>query len=290
MLIQKKTNTKRIIIVLIIVALVGAIYFIFMGQGKEETEDLFSFSVPNDLTRGKIKLDLTIFQNPYFLSLVDRTEGRYSAQYSILARGDNYVLEPSETKVFDPATGEKLIVAWQNPSKAYQFIRIYRSELSGQLGEVIADNLKGVESYEDLNVERTKEYYYTVKAVGENGQESKNTKQVLAKPSDRVAPATVGQVTLKNVLGKLAVEITWQDPRDSDFDRVKIYRSQTQGVLGSLLVDQKPPENKYVDEQVEEGQTYYYTISSQDKSGNESLFNMVPAAGNTFIFQPVITE
>lgn len=288
MLVSKKTNRKQIIIILVVLAIGAVMYFVFSGPTKPGSTDLFDLSVPMGQSSGQIKLDLSIFKNPYFLSLIDRGEAKYSSQYEIFVAGKDFVPTPDEIKVFDPQSGEKLIVAWQNPKTEFQSIRIYRSEKEGKIGEVIAENITHVESWENFQVERDKDYYYLVRTLGTNGLESKNDQQVKGRATDLLAPLPPSKVELKNGSDQLAVEITWQNPTDDDFDYVKIYRSQQKGVIGSVLVNQALAENKYLDQQVKEGETYYYTISSVDTSGNESLFNMVPEGGNTYIFQPVV--
>ena len=291
MLIQKKTSRKQLILVAVVIAIAIAIYFVFFGQQPDNQDDFFDFPTTGDRQFSKIELDLSIFKNPHFLSLVDRTAGEYSKQHSILARGADFIPQPSNIKVYDPQTGEKLIVTWQNPTEdGYQSMRIYRSEKSGKQGEIVAEGLTKIESYEDFNITRATDYYYLVKAVKDDGLESENLEQVKARAEDKVAPSPPINVTLKNATDQLAVEISWENPRDNDFDHLKIYRSTKQGVLGSVLYDQKTSENKYIDQKVEQNQTYYYTITSVDTSGNESLLSMVPEGGNVYIFQPIITE
>jgi len=64
--------------------------------------------------------------------------------------------------------------------------------------------------------------------------------------------------------------ISWNNPTDSDFSYIKIYRSLTKKTLGSVLANNITT-NFFVDNTVELGQKYYYTIRAVDIYGNETL-------------------
>lgn len=60
----------------------------------------------------------------------------------------------------------------------------------------------------------------------------------------------------------------WVNPTDADFAKVRIYRSVVAGTLGTLIAtDVTAP---YVDRNLTEGTSYFYTIRAVDKVGNES--------------------
>ena len=59
----------------------------------------------------------------------------------------------------------------------FEFIRIYRSQISGLLGELIVDKVQK-ETYTDTNVKDNTAYYYSITSVDENGNESSNVLSV----------------------------------------------------------------------------------------------------------------
>lgn len=109
----------------------------------------------------------------------------------------------------------------------------------------------------------------------------------VSKDNDKTPPASPSDVVLivtdmpffEKILKH--VYISWVRPSDSDFDRVNIYRSESEGDLGKLVYSgsgTKETENgryftrdtKDNDESLDPNIDYYYTIRSVDRSGNES--------------------
>lgn len=77
----------------------------------------------------------------------------------------------------------KVDLAWTNTLDAdFASAKIYRSEVSGTLGTVIASALTGT-TYSDTSVAGGTTYYYTVRSVDKGGNESTNTTQVMATPT-----------------------------------------------------------------------------------------------------------
>lgn len=287
MLIPKRTNKKQIILAVVIIAIGIGVYFFWDSQKPKGTDSFIDLleEVPGVATIKAVALDLSLLKDPRFLDLVDRSAEQYSDQYFVTASDSDAVPRPTDIKVIDPKTGTKLIIAWTSPNGEYKHFRLYRSEKQGVLGEILADNING-NSEEDTDVERGKSYYYTVRAVSSAGEESTNEQQVASAPKDTTYPLPPTNVQLQNSAEQLAVEITWQNPPDEDFDLVKIYRSERLGLLGTLIVDERLPAASYVDKNVESGVTYYYIFSSVDKSGNTSPIRMTPQGGNAYIFEP----
>lgn len=79
---------------------------------------------------------------------------------------------------------------------------------------------------------------------------------------DITPPANVGSLQANGSLG--IAELTWTNPRDTDFSHVKITRD------GQLVKDNLT-DDYYYDGDLEIDQTYNYTIFTVDKTGNTSV-------------------
>jgi len=69
-----------------------------------------------------------------------------------------------------------------------------------------------------------------------------------------------------------SLDLSWNNPTDSDFNHTHIYRSNHVGTLGDLAFDNVTG-NAQVDNTLINGITYYYTVKAVDSSGNESTNN-----------------
>jgi len=152
--------------------------------------------------------------------------------------------------------------------------------------------------------------------------ESDATQDATVTPKDTAAPMPPTEIKVTNVGDGNSVMITWMNPLDEDFDHVKIYRSFKQGMLGTVIKDERS--NYYLTsdgscvpiptDQTErakvgafltdqdgnvletdcvidssstsEGTTNYYTLTSVDRNGNESATNIVSPYGRTNPFLP----
>lgn len=68
------------------------------------------------------------------------------------------------------------------------------------------------------------------------------------------------------------VELTWTNPADAAYAGTRIYRSTTQGTLGTLVADVgsgAAPNDRFVDTTVAAATTYYYHLVAYDSLGNE---------------------
>lgn len=85
-------------------------------------------------------------------------------------------LEPSDVIVKDPTVFKELTLTWTNPpaSSGFNHINIYRSTVAGQLGSLItgAGGITGT-TYTNVGLADNTKYYYTVRAV--NGQLNETT-------------------------------------------------------------------------------------------------------------------
>lgn len=87
--------------------------------------------------------------------------------------------------------------------------------------------------------------------------------------ADTIPPDNVSEVSLVGSNG--AVEASWTNPSNADFDHVNIYRGTVEGEIGELVVSTEDSTvSSYTDSGLVNGTTYYYTLRTVDSRGNES--------------------
>jgi len=87
--------------------------------------------------------------------------------------------------------------------------------------------------------------------------------------SDTTPPSAPSNVTVADPAIGGQLNLSWTNPTDADFASVKIYRSTTQGSLGSAVYTGITTTSKS-DTGLTDGTSYYYTVRSVDTAGNES--------------------
>lgn len=89
--------------------------------------------------------------------------------------------------------------------------------------------------------------------------------------TDTTAPSAPSDPSATDTKTGGAINLGWTNPSDSDFAKIKLYRSETEGTVGSALttIDSKTT-TSYADTGLTNGTKYFYVIRSLDASGNES--------------------
>lgn len=75
--------------------------------------------------------------------------------------------------------------------------------------------------------------------------------------------------------------ITWENPTNPDFAGVRIYRSTTEGTLGSLVAtvtSSATPNDEYTDSGLTNGTRYIYTLAPYDAAGNARAWTALASA------------
>jgi len=178
--------------------------------------------------------------------------------------------------VVDPGVGNALNIYWSNPSDTVGFhhIHIYRSINSGVLGTKILDNWTTPTIYTDRNLLTGRTYYYTLRTVRSDDVESTDVTQYSKAPTgaagaDVTPPSSPNDVKVVDPTTGGTLNLSWTNPPEADFSHICIYRSTTTGVLGNLVYDKVVGTSK-TDTGLTNDVTYYYTLRSVDKLGNES--------------------
>jgi hypothetical protein len=86
---------------------------------------------------------------------------------------------------------------------------------------------------------------------------------------DSDPPAAPSNVSVDDMQTGGALRVSWLSPSDLDLSHCRVYRSNEQGVLGTLVADLVKTD-VFEDAGLESGATYHYTVHAVDMSGNES--------------------
>lgn len=148
---------------------------------------------------------------------------------------------------------------------------VYRSTSSGGSYTMIADFLTSSD-YTDNNVINSTTYYYVVKAYDLSFNESANSNEASAtptEPDDTTPPAA--PMNLSATAGDTAVSLDWDDNSETDLAGYNVYRSTTSGSPYTKIVT--TTNSSYDDSDLTNGNTYYYVVTAVDVSSNESAYS-----------------
>jgi fibronectin type 3 domain-containing protein len=153
---------------------------------------------------------------------------------------------------------------------------VYRSTTNGCCWNILAQNIP-VSSYTDLTASNGTTYYYVVKAVDTNSNESQPGNQASATPVN-TPPATPTGLTGTSA-DRQAI-LNWNDNTELDLRGYNVYRSLSGGGTGYTPVAMYLMDSNFTDTSVSNGVYYFYRVASIDMSGWESPLtaeiNVVP--------------
>ncbi|MCH7492851.1 fibronectin type III domain-containing protein [Patescibacteria group bacterium] len=302
MLVKKVGFTKKIkilLILLVFVVVVGGsvVYLQFYKTPAESNNLVDSAAIDSPKPLSISSFDETIFQDAQLFGLAkDQYEG-FTEQYEAIILDPQIPLSPDNISVNNPAVGQKLIISWQTPDFVnYTKTVIYRSESLNALGKVVAtienSGDQKLLSYQDDGLENKQPYYYLVRNVNANGDESTNILQSSGVPTDNLPPDPPAEVKVTSLDDK-TIEVSWKNPSRSDQVSVRIYRSSVKGILGSLIAEGSELGGSnssdtyfFIDRDVNTNSEYYYTVTSVDSSDNESSSNILSVPYNSNPFEP----
>ncbi|MEK7812960.1 MAG: hypothetical protein AAB296_04300, partial [Candidatus Desantisbacteria bacterium] len=120
----------------------------------------------------------------------------------------------------------------------------------------------------DATVTDSTTYYYA--AFSYDGTNYSTLTTGSATVIDRTPPASIGSFTAISKMGK--IELEWSNPWDTDFSQTKIIRSSIDfsGTSAGYFPIYTGTKTTYVDTDVTNGVTYYYTGFAYDRVGNIS--------------------
>jgi hypothetical protein len=132
--------------------------------------------------------------------------------------------------------------------------------------------------YRDAAFDYGKTYVYVVRGTlsgAAAGLESNDSHSVILTPKDTFPPAAprgvVAAVLLGAEAGKFVVDLSWEINVEADLAGYRVYRSEQQGVRGTLITPELLLTPAYRDGSAASGQhNYWYTVTAVDRAGNES--------------------
>ncbi|MFH1668019.1 MAG: hypothetical protein ABH884_03300 [Candidatus Komeilibacteria bacterium] len=139
--------------------------------------DIFLYNL---ITRDQIPVTFSLAEDKspkisgnHILWLRYNTAGQYDLFYKNI--------KPYTDKLFTQLTLETIDsssvqISWPETNTANQYYTLYRSELTGSIGKAIADHIKN-DNYTDDTIAANKDYYYTLRLVDINGDQSTLTQQ-----------------------------------------------------------------------------------------------------------------
>jgi hypothetical protein len=124
------------------------------------------------------------------------------------------------------------------------------------------------------NLKPSTRYYFAIDAENVGGEKAPtiyHTLVTLAGP-DTEPPANVSPLTAVVLPSGGDILVTWDNPKEPDFESVTIVRSESfypQSVENGTVMYQGR-DNSFIDSSLKPGTLYYYTVFSKDVSGNYS--------------------
>jgi fibronectin type 3 domain-containing protein len=201
-------------------------------------------------------------------------------------------------------------LSWQAPTRtsagepltAISEYRIYRGELDTASADAAAKDISQAKwkspltllaasptnSYRDTLFDFGKTYLYvarTVMASTSDAIESSDSNPAIVTPRDNFPPAVpqglVAAVIVGSPTNAPEVDLSWSINLETDLAGYHVYRSEQEGTLGRLVTPDLLLSPAYRDTSVQPGHRYWYSVTSVDRSGNESAPCAPVAAGIT---------
>lgn len=185
---------------------------------------------------------------------------------------------PTSVTVTNSATPGTLTIKWTLKDPEAIGVDLYRSGASGTLGTKINVNPLTGSAYDDTGLTEGTTYYYTVRTVCRDPFTNTNYTSVnidqhwciVRVPGVPDPPANPSAMDKGDGSGVL---LAWTNP-SADLDSIRIYRSETEGTLGSLVKTVTPvtpgANDSWLDGTVAMGSTYWYTVRAANGAGQES--------------------
>lgn len=140
---------------------------------------------------------------------------------------------------------------------------IYRQRGDAGFG-VIAGPLKGAE-FTDTGLENEKLYSYRVRALirhGDTLQAGEPSQVVSGKPEDLTPPPPPQHLVA--VALPIGVKLAWEAVVSRDLAGYRVYRREAGSTVQKLVAELGPDQNQYIDQAVDPGKKWSYSVSSFD--------------------------
>ncbi len=173
------------------------------------------------------------------------------------------------------STAEAINLNWsQGISPDVVSYKIYRSNASGDGFSEIASVSTDETSYSDTNVEIGTTYYYVVTAIDSDGGESGYSNEVHSLTG--IAPPSPKNLTIRSEASENPV-LHWEPPTDEDeITGYIVFRNSTGSEPWAAIARLDNEARSFVDQDVYDGETYYYAVASVNSyNWNSDYSNVV---------------
>jgi hypothetical protein len=197
-------------------------------------------------------------------------------------------------------TESAIELSWQVPTRtsagdplpAISEYRVYRGELDPASADAAAKDISQAKwksplallaasptnSYRDTLFDFGKTYLYVVRTVisqaVSNAIESSDSNPAIVTPRDIFPPAVPQGLVAAVIVGSPTngpeVDLSWSINLETDLAGYRVYRSEQEGTSGQLVTSDLLLSPAYRDTSVQPGHRYWYSVTSVDRSGNES--------------------
>jgi len=242
-----------------------ASYNIYRSESESGPYTYLDNSISSDYLDSGLTLDTTYY---YVVTAVDTgtNESENSAEASATPI-DTPPAAPTGLLATGTDQGElEVPLDWDDNSESdVASYNIYRSLTSGS-GYTYLDNSISSD-YLDSGLTLDTTYYYVVTAVDTGANESENSTEASATPTDIPPAAPTGLLATGTDQGELEITLDWDDNGESDLASYNIYRSESEG--GPYTYLDNSISSDYLDSGLTLDTTYYYVATAVD-ANNES--------------------
>lgn len=218
-------------------------------------------------------------QKYFYIALTEDKNGNINTQEITAEATPLALVSIKSFKGVKDLAGEKVTLTWVNPTEPFIHVKVFKSltDITNKSVEEIIALGSGAESvYEGkaqtvtTNTTPNKNYYFKGFAKQESGSKQLYDTGVSTTvlTTDEKPPANV--TNIKAIATDKKVTLSWKNPSDSDFSKVKIIRKEgakPSSVTDGTAIYEGALEN-YVDTSVTNTKTYYYRWFAYDKNEN----------------------
>lgn len=290
---KSKMKSLKIIIIILLLAifLAGMVYLIiqvfYPGAAKSKLSLTSGAIAKRDLSFSRT-FDQEIFLKKFFINSQKTNILELILPLVGVATDQAKPAPPQEIKVKNLGGGRQLLISWHLPPVCPQCrVAIYRATENSSQNQLLTDDIKN-DYYIDSGVQHKLIYYYQLQTITAQGQKSNFSLAIKAIPFDYLPPRPPTEVQVTDLQDGKGLKLSWVQPEEDDFNHVKIYRSETKGIKGEILVESVTT-TSYLDSTILPDKIYYYTLVSVDQANNESLPVLTSTSGrdNPFFIPPL---
>ena len=169
---------------------------------------------------------------------------------------------PQLAAVKENVNHRSLTLAWEQQKEATGY-RVYRSTYPNKKFKKIAELGSSTETdYEDRSVQPGSTFYYRIKSIYKNKKYTGASEASITQSGSMLPGAPIGLNIKQTATDKL--EISWDSTNGAQ--NYKLYRSTKAAGAYECIADGLQG-NRFTDEGVKDGQTYFYRVSASGTAG-----------------------